>query len=1680
MNTSQKSSSILIYYKVVLIISFFIVSVNAQVANQILLNSDVVGKSGNIKEIQKSFNDFNNKEGVNGGLYTKDGKKQKAPNWKIFKRLEYYLEQRVNPATGEFPKTNSILEYSKSEFANSTNKMHKQSGYIEDWINLGTNYSTGGYSGLGRINCVAFHPSDNNTFWVGSPSGGIWKTTNAGSSWTILNNNELVLGVSDIIIPSDYSTSSTIYIATGDRDGGSLWTLGGDQGADNVSVGVLKSTDGGATWNSTGLTYQPSDKKIVYKLLVHPANSQILIAATSDGIYKSTDAGTTWAKKNPNKMFDLKFNSGDPSIVYASTGSFSSSYVFRSTNSGETWSITATIANGRRGELAVSPNDPAVVYLLVGNSSGGLVGVYKSTNSGAAFSQVNTNSTQSMFGYYSDGSGTNSGQSTYDICIAASPTDANTVFIGGINTWKTTDGGVTWTINNMWTSSSTYNPAHAPVVHADKHTLAFQNGSTLFEGNDGGIYKTSNGGTIWNDLSNGLVISQIYRIGLSKTDSSKALTGLQDNGSKKYNGGLNSWTDVTGGDGMECVIDYNNATSYMYTTYHSGLIYRSSNGFSTTSTKVISDNIPGNTAGTGGGAWVTPYIMNPANSANLFVGYDEVWKTMDRGDSWTSASQKLSTTTKIRSLVIAPSNTQVLYAADLTNLWKTTDGGATDWTPVSIPLTTASITCVLIKNDDPNTIWITFGGFDTGKKIFKSTDGGNNWTNISDGLPNLPVMNIVQYKKATDREVLFIGTDVGVYVKDGVNLWEAFNSGLPNVVVSELEIFYGTVKDRLRAGTFGRGLWETEISSPIGIPVLFSPLDNAINISLLPTLKWYPASGATGYNVQLSTDPDFNTLFIDANVSDTTLTLSSALANNIKYYWRVKATGGEFSEKRSFTTLPFVVGIPVLFAPSDKSVNTSIVPLLKWYSLNSISEYNVQLSSDSAFSTLVLDVTVNDTVYNVINPLTNNTKYFWRVKAKGGQYSDKWSFTTPAQIIPVLNYPVKNALVYTLTPLLSWNITQYIPGIQYDVILSTDSQFASGSTVIIPAGTSTVLTLTTLIPSTHYYWKVRSKTASGEVISYSISQDFTTFGSLVSPIPSWPIGNATVYTNSPTLFWYMNSSAYTYTFQVRYKESSSTVWSAIQSVGSNLFLQLNGLNPGTRYDWEVRSFNGSAYSDWNATQTFSTFGNANPVAPQPVVSYPTGGVTVYSLSPVIYWYVNTTTAGLEYTIEVSKNSDLSMPVLSFTGITNLYQQLSSLDPGSLYYWRVKSYNGSVYSVWSSTGSFYTHNLSGNLKPVLTYPVGGATVYSTTPMLYWYTLGGVAGVQYEIQYALGSPVFSTSITSSSTFCTLPALENGGQYFWRVRAKQGSITSDWSNIASFEVTGKAGSLTPILTWPIGGALSTISPMLSWYVNSFVSGMSFTVEYADNVGFNNSTVVTTTDYFIQLSALNAGTQYYWRVKTFNGTAFSPYSVSAIFTTSAGSSPAKPLCGSPVGGVTINTNTPVFSWFVPASMPNATYELQYSNSPDFGNPVSVNNLNSSTYIPGSLGYSLPVYWRVRSKTPEGIYSQYSEPERFVSLRQTSVELINVKPNSFALLQNYPNPFNPATSISFSLPENSYVKISVYNQLAEKIAELVNGHLEAGNHSVQWNASGFPSGIYFYQMNCEKFNSVKKLILLK
>jgi photosystem II stability/assembly factor-like uncharacterized protein len=759
---------------------------------------NVTSDKPTFQEIQTAFNE-----------YWKDRPIEKGKGYKPFKRWEWYWESRLLP-NGEFPSPSITWDEFHKYYSQRNQNAQRSAQSTANWTFSGPSSSNGGYSGLGRINCMAFHPTDANTFWVGTPAGGLWKTTNGGTDWTTSTDNLPVLGVSDIAVHP--TNPNILYIATGDGDLGSLSGLTGGADGDTKSIGILKSLDGGATWSTTGLNWSVTNHKLIRRLLINPSNPQILIAAASDGIWRTTDGGTTWSNAQLGYFMDLEYKPGDPTIVYASTFDFSgNAKIYRSTNSGLSWSLITSLANVIRINLAVTPNAPSLVDALCANTSSGLAGLWYSSNSGASFSQYfASNDTNNLLDGSYNASG-NGGQGHYDLAYAINPVNYNDFWLGGINTWNSTNGGLNWNIKTMWNSNNSINPNNVPVVHADKHFIVFHPlvPGTMFECNDGGLYKTTNNGSTWSDLSNGLEISQMYRIGVSQTSQNRVITGLQDNGTKLFYNNL--WYDVTGGDGMDCIIDYSNS-SVQYASYANGVIYRTNNLWNNVVT--ISENLPG---GQIGGAWVTPFVLHPSNPNIIYAGYDKLYKSMDQGDSWTAISGVLdSNNENIRFMAIAPSNPNTIYAATLKKLYSTTNGG-TSWNLILDSGTIqnyANLSGLAVDPTNPDKVFITVSGYTAGDKVYMKPGIGQNWINYSGSLPNIPV-NCIVYQTGSN-EGLYIGTDIGVFYTDGsMTDWIPYQTGLPNVVVTDLEISY--YDNKLWAGTFGRGLWKTDLYTTLSI-----------------------------------------------------------------------------------------------------------------------------------------------------------------------------------------------------------------------------------------------------------------------------------------------------------------------------------------------------------------------------------------------------------------------------------------------------------------------------------------------------------------------------------------------------------------------------------------------------------------------------------------------------------------------------------------------------------------------------------------------------------------------------------------------------------------------------------------------------------------------------------------------
>jgi PKD repeat protein len=699
---------------------------------------------------------------------------EKGKGYKQFKRWEWFMEQRVG-ATGELPPPMGSFNALKQRRAMQNGGFTKAA----NWTSLGpATVNPQSYNpGNGRINVIAEDPNNPSIIYVGTPGGGMWKTLNGGSSWFPIFDDMITLGISGIVI--DPSNSNVVYAATGDGDGG-----------DTYSIGVVKSMDGGSSWSMTGLNWNTTATRRTHRLIMHPTDNQTLYCAASNGLFKTTDGAASWTKVQDGNIRDVKLQPTDPTTVYAATDVF-----LRSIDSGLNFDTVTTglpaATDVNRMSIGVSANDSSVVYVLCGaQSDAGFFGLYRSEDSGLTFAL--RSDSPNIFGYSSTGSDSG-GQSWYDMALTVEPTNADVVYAGGINVWKSTDGGTSWTIKSHWTYPSTVG-----YTHADIHFLDIVN-NRLYCGSDGGIYRSTNGADSWTDLNAGLEIMQFYRLGSSESDPDIIIAGAQDNGSNLLDGG--SWTHVYGADGMEGIIDPTNP-NIIFCSSQNGGIRRSWDGgvnFSGVTSSIPED-----------GAWVTPYMFDPTDPAIVYAGFENVWRSDDLGSTWVNISN-LNSTATIRSLAVSASNDQYIYFGTRTSyIRRTTDGGAT-WNIIDGALPNIPRTYISVDPNDEEILYVSFGGFTAGEKVYMSNDAGDTWTNVSMNLPNAPV-NCVVPQSGTNGG-LYVATDVGVFYYDNtLSGWQPYSQGLPNVVVNELEINYATSK--LRAATYGRGIWESPLYTP--------------------------------------------------------------------------------------------------------------------------------------------------------------------------------------------------------------------------------------------------------------------------------------------------------------------------------------------------------------------------------------------------------------------------------------------------------------------------------------------------------------------------------------------------------------------------------------------------------------------------------------------------------------------------------------------------------------------------------------------------------------------------------------------------------------------------------------------------------------------------------------------------
>ncbi len=709
--------------------------------------------------------------------------KNREPNYKgskQFKRWEWFYETRVD-SLGIFPAKTYWTELKKIE----REKRESQKSF-SNWQPLGPVeipliINSGNRLGVGRVNCIEFHPTDPNTFWVGAPVGGLWKTSDGGNSWSTSTDELNCIGISDIV--ANPLQPEIIYIATGDRDGPDIY-----------SIGVMKSTDGGETWQTTGLNYDIPDLTNVCKIHINPADTNELVAATSIGIYKSNNSGVSWDLVSPAYNFkEMIQQHGNPNVLLASTYNRfgGNTKVFRSADGGDSWNelpqFTGFLTNAARTAFATSANNANKIYAVSCTSGNSILqGLYLSEDAGLSWNKISDSNTPDIIGYLYPGMQGN-GQGWFDLSIEVSPVNSNEIVVGATHMWRSTDGGDTWVVIQEYYPSPSW-------VHVDFHEFRYNPiNHNLYACCDGGIYGSQDYGTNFTDLSAGLNILQSYRIGASTTIEDFVLMGNQDNGSMRLLDG--TFSGILPSDGTECMVDYS-SPNIVYASYIPGSFFRSNNYGANWSAITP----PGQS-----GAWLTPMTIHPTKPEILYAGYNALWRSNQRGNAGTWERISDYFPGNLHRIDVAASNDSVIYVCTYQAIWRSNDGG-TNWNEISDNLPNGYFTDIEVSPVDEKTLWVCFAHYQGGKKVYRTRNGGKSWENVSLNLPNLHGNCLIYDRNTSDG--IYYGNESGVYyINNSMTEWVAMNTNLPNVIVSDLDIQYEF--QSIIAGTYGRGLWKS-------------------------------------------------------------------------------------------------------------------------------------------------------------------------------------------------------------------------------------------------------------------------------------------------------------------------------------------------------------------------------------------------------------------------------------------------------------------------------------------------------------------------------------------------------------------------------------------------------------------------------------------------------------------------------------------------------------------------------------------------------------------------------------------------------------------------------------------------------------------------------------------------------
>jgi photosystem II stability/assembly factor-like uncharacterized protein len=880
----------------------------------------------------------------------------KGSGYKPFLRWKYENESKYAPSgnrmVDHFMPYNEYVRIKKESKPDNQQRLFETGG----WKSLGpdniTNI-TGHYAtGLGRVEFVEVNKTNNQQIYIGSRSGGLWRTSDGGATWS--HNTDFLPASGVNAIAASPANFNSVLINVRNAGNG-------------TSFGVYKSNDGGATFTPTaflpaaiGYGGLGSNFK-VYTIQYHPTIANLVFVGTSEGLYRSTDNLQTWTRQIiGGDVLDVDFHPTNANIIYIYDQYFTANKnkVLKSTDLGVTYNGFVDLPGNANKDIkiSVSPTCPDCVFASSDN------GIWKSTDAGLTYTTIQNPAP--------------SGVSLWQ----AMPNDLDTTkFISGyLDLYRSTDSGTTFNQCTWWSlgtnnGSGTFQQNFATsthYVHADNDYLDCVNG-VFYVCTDGFLSKSTDNGVTWQKLSLSVGIRENYCVGTSQSNTHVSICGSQDNGTSIKNEA--GWIEAYGADGMEGIILPLNP-DYMIGSHQSGGRGRYTDGTGNNRTGVTP---PGQVA-----SWIAPLAYDPNNQMTVYSFGTKVHKSPDFGTTWIDLGTPTTLAGAIETAAIAENNSNIMVLTKGSAIEISNDGGTT-FSNIKNGLPSNSITDVAFDPKDDATIIVTYDSYqNNGQKIYITRNSGLTWQNITYNLGNMPIYSVVI--DHTNASNIYVGAAIGIYKKTiNATTWTLYNQSLPNVAIEDLEINYGS--NTIKAATWGRGLWEYSLADRNTFPAIVKTA-----ISNPPTFTTPKATTNQFVTSEITYSGTLTDVHVKWAVGTPTFTTTNVIPMTLisgttwksitplpdfptgtKVFFKVFATG---SNSDTSETYKFMYEIrPLVYCTSQgNSVADELIGAVQIGTINNVSTGGTGYTNFTAIST---NLTIGATNTITITPTWTGTIY---------------------------------------------------------------------------------------------------------------------------------------------------------------------------------------------------------------------------------------------------------------------------------------------------------------------------------------------------------------------------------------------------------------------------------------------------------------------------------------------------------------------------------------------------------------------------------------------------------------------------------------------------------------------------------------------------------------------------------